>query len=805
MGVYNMSQFKPKLEAKRWDIKKEEELLKKWVEEGIYQPKWDPNRPTFSIDTPPPYASGIWHIAAAAHYVQFDFFARYFWMKGYNIHFPMGIDRNGLPIEIKVEQEYGIKAREMDREEFIKLCSEKLDEYEKYILEVIRRSGMIANYLNPYRTDSPEYRALTQATFIELWNRGLIYEDVRPTIWCPECYTPIAEAEVEYVKRTGKLYYIKFPYKDDPSKHVVIATTRPELIGATAAVLYHPEDERYKDLEGKEVVIPIYNYPVKVIPHPIVDPEYGTGMMMLSSFGDLEDVRLFRELRLEPRVLISPDGTMNELSGKYKGLPVEEARKRIVKDLEAEGYILKTEPVEQNIPTCWRSKNPVEFIFVKALYLKQLEYRDALLKLIDEIKFIPDFHKQILINWINSISIDWAISRDRYYGTEVPIWYCKKCGYPHLPEPGRYYRPWKEEAPFEKCIKCGYTEFIGDPRTFDTWMDSSISCLYIAGYKRDEEFFKHVFPVTLRPQGIDIVRTWLYYTLLRVYQLTGKPAFKYVRLSGMGLDEKGRPMSKSLGNIVEPIPVIEKYGADAFRIWAASETKIGYNYLYKEDKILSARNFITKLWNIARFISNFPDKSGEVPLEDLTIFDQHLLLRLNRLIRLADEEYSNLDSFETVRELRSFVWEVFASHYLELVKPRLYNRDGVFSEEEVNSAMATIHLTLKTILKILHPIAPFVTDYIWRELYGGNILKQSFPEPFKLDLKEDIMDEIMSFNSLIWKYREANGLKKRDPISKVVAPIILKPAASDLKALHKISNLEFSEEIKDVEDTVIQL
>lgn len=800
-----MKRFQPKLKNKRWDIKEEEELLKKWIEENVYTPKWDKNKPTFSIDTPPPYASGIWHIAAAAHYVQFDFFTRYFRMKGYNIYFPMGIDRNGLPIEIRVEKEYNIKAREIDRETFLELCSKKLDEYEKYILDVVRRMGMTTNYLNPYRTDSPEYRALTQATFIELWKHGLVYEDSRPTIWCPDCYTPIAEAEVEYVKRKGKLYYIKFPFKEDPSKYVVIATTRPELIGATAAILYHPDDERFKGLENKEVLIPMYEYSVKIISHPVVNPEYGSGMMMLSSFGDLEDVRLFREFNLKPRILISPDGTMNELSGKYTGLKPEEARIEIAKDLEKERYILKTEWIDQNIPTCWRSKNPVEFIFVKALYLKQLEYKKTLLKLIDEINFIPDFHKQLLINWINSISIDWAISRDRFYGTEVPIWYCKKCRHPHIPEPGRYYRPWKEKAPFSKCEKCGYTEFEGDLRTFDTWMDSSISCLYISKYKRNNEFFEEVFPVTLRPQGIDIVRTWLYYTLLRVYQLTNKPAFKYVRLSGMGLDEKGRPMSKSLGNIVEPIPIIDKYGADAFRLWAAGETKIGYNYLYKEDKIISARNFITKLWNIARFISNFPDISKSISLKDLTLVDKYLLLRLNNLIRLADKEFSNLDSFETIRELRHFVWEIFASHYLEMVKSRLYNSDSIFGEKEVASAMATIHLALKTILKIIHPITPFVTDYIWRELYGGNILNQTFPEAFELDIDNEVFGEIMLFNSMIWKYKEKNGLKKKDYISKVVAPSILKPAYSDLKAMHRIIQLDFSDQIMNVEDSVIQI
>ena len=799
-----MEIFKPKLKDKRWKIKYEEELLDIWLKEGLYEFKFEEGRPTFSIDTPPPYASGIWHVAATAHYVQFDIFARYFKMKGYNVYFPMGIDRNGLPVEIKVEQEYGVKARHMDREKFIQLCREKLDEYEKYILEVIRRTGMLADYINPYRTDDPDYRAFTQATFIEMWKRGLIYEDDRPTIWCPECYTPIAEAEIEYKEFEGRLYYIKFPFPDS-DEGLIIATTRPELIGATAAVLYHPEDDRYREYEGREVVIPIYDYKVKVIPHPIVDPEYGSGVMMLSSYGDLDDVRLFRELGLTPRILISPDGTMNELSGRYKGLKVREAREAIVKDLDNEGYLIKVEKVKQRIPLCWRSKNPVEFINVKALYLRQLDFKDQLMKIIDEIRFIPEFHKQILINWINSISIDWAISRERYYGTEVPIWYCKRCGTPHVPSPGKYYRPWKDKAPFDKCIKCGYTEFIGDTRTFDTWMDSSVSCLYISKYGRDENLFKHLFPVSVRPQGIDIVRTWLYYTLLRVYLLTGRPAFKYVRLSGMGLDKEGRPMSKSLGNIVEPLPVIEKYGADAFRIWSASDTKIGYNYNYDEKKIEAARNFVTKIWNISRFISSFPDLSGKVKLDELMELDKQILSRVNKVIETADREYSNLDSFETMRELRYFTWEVFASHYMELVKPRVYNKDNQYTEDERRSAYATLHLVLKTILKILHPVAPFVTDYIWRELYGGGILNQRFPERFDVDVDVELMDEIMELNSRIWRFKAENGLKKRDPIKRLTLPPRFKPIEKDLKIFHNIEMIEYSEEIGGVSDLVIEV
>jgi len=793
--------YMAKLKEKRWSVDKELEMIRKWEEEKVFEFDENSDAPIFSIDTPPPYASGSWHVAAAAHYCQFDMFARYFKMKGYNILFPMGIDRNGLPIEIRVEQEYGIKAKEVDREYFINLCKQKLDEYEKDILSIIRRMGMMARYWDPYRTDSPDYRALTQATFIYLWKKGLIYEDDRPTIWCPVCHTTIAEAEIEYKQREGYLYYIRFPLVD--GGHVTIATTRPELIGATAALLYHPEDPRYNStLVDKKAIIPLYNIEIPILPHPVVDKEYGTGVMMLSSFGDLTDVRLFRELSLEPRVLINKEGRMNKLAGKYEGLTVEEARAAIVEDLEKEGYIERKEKVMQNVPTCWRSHNPVEFIVTKDLYLKQLPFKEELKKIVDEMIFVPPFHKKRLIDWIDSLTIDWAITRSRYYGTEVPLWYCKKCGWVYVPEPGKYYQPWRTPPDISECPKCGSKEFVGDPRTFDTWVDSSISALYITGYMRNDKLFNKAFPATVRPQGIDIVRTWLYYSVLRIYLLTGKPAFKYVRLSGMGLDDKGRPMSKSLGNIVHPDKVFEKFGADAFRLWSASETRLGFDYRFSEKKVEAARNFLTKLWNIARFVSMFPYVQS-FNHDELCELDKQIIAEFNEIIKLANEEYSKLDFFQTMNELRNFVWNKFASHYIELVKQRAYNSESTFTEKEQKSAWYTLHLVLKNVLLVLHPVAPFITDYLWRKLYSDrNIVLERFPDPIPVTISKPLLDEIMTFNSLVWKTKKERGVSLKDSVYRVVTSSELKAFDKDLKAAHKIQVLEYKDDLQVSETEV---
>ncbi|MFQ5711619.1 MAG: valine--tRNA ligase [Candidatus Geothermarchaeales archaeon] len=790
--------FKPKLEGLRWSPKIEEDLLKKWEGEDLYRFRFVEGKPVYSIDTPPPYASGKWHVGAAVHYTQIDMVARYFLLKGHSVLFPMGIDRNGLPVEIEVEKKYGIRAKDLERDEFIEICRRFLDEVESDLLRLTRRLGISANYKDPYRTDSPEYRAFTQSTFINHWNEGLVYEDYRPTNWCPVCNTSIADAEIEYVSRPTKLYYVKFDVKDD--QPVSIATTRPELIGACAVVLTHPLDERYRHLRGKKAIVPIYGYEAPIMENEAVDREYGTGLMMLCSYGDYTDVRLFRELNLKDRVLIDQDGKMNEFSGKYEGLSVEEARSAIIEDLRSQGRVLKVEDTTQNVPICWRSRNPVEFVNVKEYYLKQIEFKDKILSTSSKIKFFPPESFSYLENWVNSITTDWPISRRRIYGTELPIWYCAECRTPHVPEPGRYFIPWREPPPFKKCRKCGCEEFVGETRTFDTWMDSSVSALWISGCDRDSRVFEEAFPVSVRPQGVDIVRSWLYYSLLRVFHLTKGPAFKSIRLSGMGLDERGEAMSKSRGNVVDPDEVMDEFGADALRFWGASEAKLGTNYRYSRRRVIGARKFLTKLWNVARFISTFP--TVEAPPHP-TPTDEFILADVNDLIVLVDDECSKLDFFEPANRIRNFVWNLFAPHYLELVKPRAYNYGGNFTDEEQQSAWQTLHSVLKTLLLLLHPVTPFITDHIWRSLYDGRgIIHQSFPKETLVegDKYRGVSDILVEFNSAVWRYKKTSRMSLKAEIPCVVAPPALEPLAKDIKFMHNIERLLFKRpEEKDVE------
>ncbi|RLG83642.1 MAG: valine--tRNA ligase, partial [Thermoprotei archaeon] len=757
----------------------------------------------------PPYTSGKWGVAQAAHYAQIDMIGKFFKMRGYYVLQPFYADRNGLPVEVYVERTYGINPHEASatpegRERFLKLCKQVLDKIEEDLVNIWKRLGCTYEYWRN-GTDSPEYRKVTQATFIELFRKGLIYIAERPVTWCPRCKTTIAEAEIEYKEETTYLYYIKFKVKET-GEDIVIATTRPELLNACDAVIYNPVDERYKHLKSKHAIIPIYGREVRIFEHEFAKPEFGTGLVMLCSYGDINDVRLFRELGLTPRVLINPDGTMNEHAGDFlKGLTIKEARKVIADKLRKEGYLVKVEQLTHSVPVCWRCGTPIEYIHMEEYFLKQLEYRDELLKLLDKMEFFPREHRVRLEIWINSLTMDWPISRTRYYATEIPLWKCSKCGALLTPEPGKYYRPWIDPPPWDKCPKCGAPReaLVGEKRVFDTWFDSSISALYVTKYLRDSEFFKEAFGNVLRPQGYDIIRTWLYYSILRVYLLLGKPAFRWVRISGMGLDEKGEAMHKSKGNVVYPEPYIEKYGADAFRFWAAIASKLGSDYRWSEQTVKSGALFATKLWNIVRFASAFP-VIKDVEEVKLRPIDYMILTKMSEVGKKVIKAFEKFDVYEPINELYRFTWDIFASHYIEAVKPRAYNLEGKFSEDEQKGAWFTIHKVISTVLKLLAPIMPFITDYLWRQIYGKESIHKELIKDEEFTWESPygkLLDPFMKANSKVWNYKKSHGLKLSEALNAVLyVPKELEPLTKDLQYFHKLKEVTTGGPPKDAED-----
>ncbi|MFH0987081.1 MAG: valine--tRNA ligase, partial [Candidatus Micrarchaeota archaeon] len=620
-----------KLKEKQWNTELEQQLFEKQRSEGLYKFDKTSKKEVFVIDNPPVYTSGEWHIGGVSSYTLIDAAARAERMKGKEVLFPFSLDRNGINIERTIEKKTGKTIHEFDRQEFNEMCRKEISLYSDEIIKIAKIIGVSAEFDDHtiyYETDSPEYRYFTQKSFKEIWDKDLVAEQLRPNSYCPHCRTIIAEAEVFYEELPMTLNHMKWKVAGS-DEEIEIATTRPELLCACGAVLFHPDDERYKHLEGKQALLPIYGRKVPIKAHPAAKPEFGSGILMVCSFGDTTDVQIFRELALKPVMAIDIEGKMTEEAGKYKGMFVKDARKAITKDMLSEGMIIEQEQGKHRSPICERSKTPVEIILLKEWYVKQLDSLDKVKKMADKMEFHPKKNKQILIDWVDGLTIDWPVSRRRYYHTEIPMWYCNKCKKPIVPELDRYYQPWKEAPPEgTKCV-CGSAKFTGEERVFDTWVDSSITNLYVTGYGRDEELFKKAYPCALRPQGRDIVRTWLYYTLLRNYQLTGKPAFKHVMIHGMGLDPTGKKMSKSVGNTMHPKKILEKHGAEAFRLWSMSETNVGDDYKIDEKRIEGAAKFITKLWNVARFISSFECKESG----DLANADRWILSELNKLVK----------------------------------------------------------------------------------------------------------------------------------------------------------------------------
>ncbi|MBS3055099.1 MAG: valine--tRNA ligase [Candidatus Aenigmarchaeota archaeon] len=770
--------FTPKIKEKVWEIKLEKKIFDKWTSEKIHVFNVKSKKKIFAIDTPPPYPSGRpWHIGAAAHYSQIDMIARTARMMGKEVYFPIGIDRNGVPVENYTEKKFNIRMQDTPREKFLELAKTALDDLEAEMIGIMKSMGLSGNFENYYRTDSTEYRKLTQTTFIMMWKKGLIYEDMRPNNFCIDCGTTIADADITYEDLPAQLVYMNWKVKDS-DENIIIASTRPELICACQTLIVNPDDERFKHLHGKFATIPIYNREVKIIPHPAADTEFGSGALMICSYGDYEDVRLFRELGLKEVVAIDSKGRMTDKAGKYAGLKIKEARMKIIQDFENTGIIIKKENITHRTPICDRSNTPIEIISMKEFYLKQLDFKGKIKKASEKLKFHPEEHRQILNNWIDAISIDWPISRRRFYGTEIPVWFCKSCKKAVVPEPGKYYQPWKERSPVRKCPSCGGRSFTGDGRTFDTWFDSSISPLFITKFMKDKTFFAKTYPCSIRPQAKDIIRTWLYYTLLRCYQITGNLPFEHAWIQGYGVDEKGEKMSKSKGNVIDPIPILEKYGGDNFRFWDAAEASLGSDFRSSEQRVIGSSKFLTKLWNVAKYISMFP-QSPEVKL---TPTDRWILAELNKVIEDCMKGYEDFNFFIPANRIREFVWNVFAPHYLEMSKARAYGTN--FSKEDQKAAWFTLNECLKSILLLLAPITPFLSDFVWRTLYGKKSIHiEQFPKTrWKSDLGK-LTQDIIDFNSVVWNKKKEKNISLKDPI-KIEIPKDLKEFEKDLIVMH---------------------
>ena len=705
---------------RKFDIlETEKKWQSKWEMMGIYHFDWnDKKRPTFSIDTPPPYPSGDLHMGNVLNWTYFDVLARFKRMNGFNVFFPQGWDCHGLGIEVQVEKEHKIRKREMPPDEFTKLCEQLVDKYVAIMKEGIMRLGISIDWTTEYRTMDPDYWRRTQLSFILSHKKGFMYQGTHPINWCPRCETAIADAEVNYEQREGTLHYIRFGL-EGTKEYLQIATTRPELIPACVAVAVNPEDSRFAKYEGKRLQVPTTDRTVPIILDKTVDPAFGTGVVMICTYGDKADVKTVLQHKLPVIIILTENGRINEKGGKYAGLTTFEARKQIVKDLEEAGLLEKTEKISQEIGFCDRCNTKIEILELKQWFMKTRILTDRVEKTANKVVWYPDYMKTRLIDWARSLDWDWVISRQRVFGTPIPVWYCRKCKEVILAEEDWVPIDPKTEKPrLEECPKCYGTEFAPETDVFDTWMDSSISCAVHAGWP-DRKDWRRLFPADVHPSGIDIIRTWAYYLLVRHLALFDETPYKSCLINGMVLGADGRKMSKSLKNYVATPQVLDKYGADAVRQWAAGGGATGSDIPFRLPDVEYGWRFLIKLYNASNFVANLlkdysTSGDAEPALEHL---DRWILSKCERLTEKVTDALEKCQFNTALEETRNFTWHTLCDCYLEAVKDRLYNPE-IYGQDKKTAAQFTLYKVLYTIIKLLAPIIPHLTEEIFQTMYA---------------------------------------------------------------------------------------
>ena len=750
--------------SKKYDHKTvEEKWRNKWEEMGIFKFNPESKKPVFSIDTPPRYASGYLHMGHAKNYIEFEIIARFMRMAGFNVFFPNGYDDNGLPTEKYVEEKLGIKKSSVDRKTFIEKCREAASKLEENMTHTFKQIGMSFDWSTLYHTISDYSIKTAQKSFVELYRKGQIYRREEPILWCPYHQTALAQAEVEDKERTTKLNYIYFELED--GNKIEIATTRPEFLPSCVGIFVHPEDERYKNLVGKKATVPLFGQKVPIMADKKVDMEFGSGIVMICTFGDTTDIEWWREHNLPMKICINKDGTMNELAGRYKGLKIEEAKKAVIEDLKKEGLLIKQEDLKQTVGCCWRCETPVEFLPTEQWFIKTLEHKEKMIELGRKINWYPEYYRKRYEDWVRNLKWDWCISRQRYYGVPFPVWYCQKCG--------RIVIAKEEDLPVDprlqgyKC-ECGSANLKPEEDVMDTWMTSSLTPQITTKWIEDRKFFEKMFPMTLRPQAHDIIRTWAFYTILKAYLHENSIPWKDIMVSGYVYVDRGMAMSSSKEIGESPEKVIEKHGADVLRYWATC-AGVGEDLIYREKDITRGGKIIIKLWNAARFVENHLKdyKPKEAKLE---IEDRWILSELYKVIEEAEKSYREYNPNRAKRVIENFFKNVFCDFYLEMVKHRLYGDE----EESKNAAKFTLYKTLLGILKMYAPIIPFITEEIYQTLFKEregdvSIHVSEWPKSEEADEESLKLGKIaMNIISAVRQWKTGRHLPMSTEVSKVI-------------------------------------
>ncbi len=710
--------------AKTYDPKGlEDRLYQKWLDKGYFHAEVNPDKKPFTIVMPPPNVTGQLHMGHALDNTMQDILIRFKRMQGYEALWQPGTDHAAIATEVKVTnmlKDQGIDKHEIGREEFLKHAWKWKEEYGSRIIHQLYKLGASADWDRERFTMDEGRSKAVEEVFVRLYEKGWIYKGSRIINWCPKCQTSLSDAEVEHVDQDGFFWHINYPIVGEEGRYVEIATTRPETMLGDTAVAVNPEDERYQDLIGKMLKLPLTDREIPVIADEYVDREFGTGCVKITPAHDPNDFEVGKRHNLEEINIMNDDATINEKGGKYAGMDRYEARKAIVADLEAQGLLVRVEPHTHAVGTHDRCHTTVEPLIKPQWFVRMKEMAQAAIDVLktDELNFVPERFDKIYLHWLENIK-DWCISRQLWWGHRIPAWYCQDCGEIVVRRGG---------AP-DKCPKCGCTHFRQDEDTLDTWFSSALWPFSTLGWPEHTPELDYFYPTSVLVTGYDIIFFWVIRMVFSGLEQTGKSPFRHVLIHGLVRDSLGRKMSKSLGNGIDPLEVIDKYGADALRLTLMTGNAPGNDMRFYWERVESSRNFANKVWNASRFILMNLD-AAEVPeqIEEsaLTLEDRWMLHKVNVL---ASEVTENMEKFElgiAVQKVYDFIWEEFCDWYIEMVKPRLYSE----TEAAKASALWTLKTVLTNALKMLHPFMPFITEEIFCTLNPEeeSIMISSWPE-----------------------------------------------------------------------------
>ena len=718
----------------------ESSIYEMWMENDCFKATPDPDKKPYSIVMPPPNVTGQLHMGHALDATLQDILTRYKRMQGYSALWLPGTDHAGIATQIKVEEELRVnegKTRyDLGREKFLERVWAWKEKYGSRIVQQQKKLGVSCDWSRSRFTMDEGCSKAVREAFCEMYEKGLIYKGSRIINWCPHCLTALSDAEVEYTDKSGHLWYIRYPLADG-SGDIVVATTRPETMMGDTGVAVNPEDEKFKHLIGKTCILPIMNREIPIVGDEYCEIGFGTGAVKMTPAHDPNDFEVGLRHNLEVIRVLNDDGTVNENGGKYQGMDRYECRKAIVADLEAEGYLVKTEPYSHNVGTCYRCHNDVEPLISAQWFVRMKPLAEEAIRVIKDgtIRFVPERFSKTYLNWMENVH-DWCISRQLWWGHQIPAWYCDECGHINV----------SREDP-TKCEKCGCTRLTREEDVLDTWFSSGLWPFSTLGWPDlDSEDLKYWYPTTDMVTGYDIIFFWVARMVVSGMEQMKKEPFKTVFIHGLVSDDKGRKMSKSLGNGIDPLEMAEKYGADALRFNLITGNSPGNDMRFYVEKCEAMRNFANKIWNASRYVlMNLKiDEPGLPAMEDLELEDKWVLSKLNTLIR---EVTANLDAYEigvASSKVYDFIWDTYCDWYIELTKTRLYSEN----ETSKLAAQKVLVYVLDQVLRLLHPFMPFITEEIWQAIphEGKFLISAEWPtyrEEFAFGAEESSMQQII--------------------------------------------------------------